>query len=140
MDLPRPDRQGLQLQAVPHLPLGLLPAPPRLVDVRQLPDREDALVVVLPHQLGRHPVQQAQVVLLLRLLEAGVPEGAARAVLVQHDRRGVAAGLPRPGPQGLDDPPHLLVLAASFTLQGRSPCRTSVPERDGRCTSPRTRP
>ena len=34
VDLPRPDRQGLQLQAVPHLPLGLPPAPPGLVDVR----------------------------------------------------------------------------------------------------------
>ena len=34
MDFPRPDGKGLQLQAVPHLPLGLLPAPPGLVDVR----------------------------------------------------------------------------------------------------------
>ena len=118
MDLPRPDGQGLQLQAVPHLPLGLLPAPPGLVDVRQLPDREDALVVVLPHQFGRHPVQQAQVVLLFRLLEAGVPEWAARAVLVQHDRRGVASWLARPCPQRLDDPPHLLVLAGQLHLAG----------------------
>src|SRR5262249_8029580 len=63
----------------------------------------------------RHPVQQAQVVLRFRLLEADVPEGAARAVLVQHDwRRGGRCLCP--GPECLDDPLYLSVLAGQLYL------------------------
>src|SRR5439155_3657642 len=116
VDIPCPDLNVLQLQAVPYRPPGLLPATPGAIDVRQQPDREDALVVVLPHQLGRHPVQQAQVVLLLRLLETGVPEGAARTVFVQDDWRSVAGRVINPGPQGVDDPPDLFVFAGQLYL------------------------
>src|SRR6266478_2864845 len=101
---------------MPHLPLGLLPAPPGLVYVRKLPDREDALIVVLPHLFGSHAVQQGEVVLLFSLLEAGVPKRAPRAVFVQDDRRGVANRLARPGPECLDDSPHVLVLAGQYHL------------------------
>src|SRR3954469_16825207 len=118
VDLPRPDRQGMQSQAMSYLPPGLLPTTPGAIDVRQLPDREDALVVVLPHQLGRHPVQQTQVVLLLRLLETGVPEGAARTVLVQDNRWSVAGRVISPGPQGVDDPSNLRVFACQLYLAG----------------------
>ena len=118
VDLPCSNRQGLQLQAVPYLPPGLLPATPGAIDVRQLTDREDTLVVVLPHQLGRHPVQQAQVVLLFRLLETGVPEGAARTVFVQDNRWSVADWVISPGPQGVDDSSHLFVFAGHLYLAG----------------------
>ena len=112
------NRQGLQFQAMSYLPPGLLSATPGAIDVRQLPDREDALLVVLPHQLGRHPVQQTQVVLLLRLLETGVPEGAARTVFVQDNRRRFAGRVINPDPQGLDDPSDLFVFAGQLYLAG----------------------
>jgi hypothetical protein len=103
---------------VPHLPLSFLPASSRLEEVRQLLDGEDALFVVLPHQFGRHAVQEGEVVLLFRVLDAGVPKWAARAVFVQDDRRGIANRLAGPGPECLDDPPHFLVLAGQPHLGG----------------------
>src|SRR5207247_2469645 len=67
---------------------------------------------------GRDPVQEAEVVLLLRLLKAGVPEGTTRAVLVQHHRWCVAGRLTRPCPEYLDDPPHVLIPAGQLHLTG----------------------
>jgi hypothetical protein len=72
-----------------------------------LVDRENALPVVFLHELGSHPVQEAEVVFFLCLRETECPEGTEGAMLIQNDERGIGWWICRPDLEGIDDGNHV---------------------------------
>ena len=88
VDLPGPDRQGLEFELERRAGAGPAPAPPWPEEVGQLIDGEDPLLVVAPDRLRGHPVEQAEVIVGLGLGAALGAERAEGAVAVQDDRRG----------------------------------------------------